>query len=98
MPSEALLELEGKCGEDFLGAPDTHRYTVFVEWDQRTLRPRWEAVYSRELYDHSSDTGLSFDGVGSEPINLAFGKPTVSDAAIIKKLHKVIITQFSSDY
>ena len=29
---------------------ESHRYTIFVEWDGAQLRPQWEAIQSEELY------------------------------------------------
>eukprot|EP00911_Craspedida_sp_UC1_P002351 UC1_evm1s1764 len=49
---------------------DTHRYTVYVEWDGDILRPRWNAIVARELYDHTGSNVTSFDGATSEPVNL----------------------------
>jgi hypothetical protein len=49
---------------------DQYRYTVYVAWDGAALRPHWNDTYAEELYDHSADDSIDFDGPVSEPVNL----------------------------
>ena len=42
------------------------RYTEWVEYEPTQLRPRWDRLFARELYDHGTDP-LEADNVAEEP-------------------------------
>merc|ERR1711924_482691 len=76
---------------------DAMRYTIYVEWDGNTLRPKWDRTVAEELYDHSNDNGDSFDGQCSEPINLLGRSGTGGDQKIRKEadgLRAVLVQHF----
>jgi iduronate 2-sulfatase len=39
-----------------------YRYTEWVEWDGKFLRPMWNHVAGKELYNHTLDRGDNMDG------------------------------------
>jgi len=81
---------------------DAWRYTIYVAWDVKTLRPRWGEVWAEELYDHSADDGSSFDGQCSEPVNLLGRRVGGSVDPKIRteadRLKTVALQHFSSDF
>ena len=81
---------------------DAWRYTIYVAWDGKALRPRWGEVWAEELYDHSADDGSSFDGQYSEPVNLLGRQVGGSVDPKIRteadRLKAVALQHFSSDF
>lgn len=77
---------------------ESHRYTIFVEWDGAQLRPQWEAIQSEELYGEK-DLSMDFDSeTFSEPTNLAATEPRSAGVKqTISELRAALIKHFSSD-
>eukprot|EP01051_Picozoa_sp_SAG22_P009530 SAG22_NODE_800_length_7109_cov_47.259058_6_plen_237_part_00 len=77
-------------------------YTRFVSWDGATLKPIWGRVQSEELYAHDADSETDFDGLYSEPVNLAAAGTSGSGLspkakAAIAKLKPVLMQHFDID-
>ena len=72
-------------------------YVLFVGWDGAALRPRWDQVQSEELYEHDRDAETDFDGLYSEPVNLAAGAPAPRARAAIAELRPALIAHFNAD-
>ena len=56
-----------------------YRYTEWCEWNGPALRPYWDKVVGRELYDHRQDNGTTLDMDMWEAENLADRPETVRD-------------------
>ena len=54
------------------------RYTLWVEWDDTTLQPKWDGASAEELYDHKNDNSSSFDLW--ENVNVATENPAAAQA------------------
>lgn len=55
-------------------------------------------MQSEELYQHDEDTETSFDGLYSEPVNLAAGGSVSAKAkSAIAKLQRVLRAHFDMD-
>lgn len=52
------------------------RFTLWVEWDDVKLQPKWDGPSAEELYDHKNDNSSSFDLW--ENVNIATENPAVS--------------------
>ena len=62
------------------------------------LRPLWDEVQSEELYPHDQDAETDFDGLYSEPVNLAVGGAVSASAkAAIAELRPVLQKHFDVD-
>ena len=68
---------------------DSYRYTEWLKWNGADLTVQWDGVLGVELYDHSNDTGMSFDSF--ENVNVAH---QTEYAAIVKEHHALLLAEF----
>lgn len=69
---------------------DRYRYTEWVKWDGKALKPDWDNVLGKELYDHQGDTENDFDAFEND--NLA-----ETETELVKELSKQLQDIFSKN-
>ena len=78
---------------DYMGysmRTDQYRYTEWVRWNGSELKPEWNDLVGRELYDHRNDKENDFDAF--ENVNIAD-----RDSAVVKELSKQLRMIFAKD-
>ena len=77
---------------------DRWRFTEWIKWEPRTLRPLWNSSSAPfnaiELYDHAGDFGASMD-VATDKVNLAHEPQW---ASVVTRLRAVLRVQFKGDH
>ena len=62
------------------------RYTEWVEWNQSSLRPVWDRVAARELYDHRNESTFPTDFDAGETENVAARGEFAGEVAALSAL------------
>lgn len=73
---------------------DAWRYTEWLPWNGTTLKPVWDEVFARELYDHRNETHYPTNFDAGEEENVA-GKHGYAE--IVASLSKMVRAQFADD-
>merc|ERR1711879_1084199 len=74
---------------------DVWRYTEWVAWNGTTLKPIWDQVVARELYDHRDEVHYPTNFDAGEKDNVVNNS---SHAAVVTELSQMIPAQFGIDY
>merc|ERR1712232_252320 len=74
---------------------DNWRYTEWVQWNKTSLRPEWDNVIGRELYNHTGDDGSDFDKATPDA-NL--WNMSHTNLELAQNLSKVLHEQFNNDH
>lgn len=74
---------------------ENYRYTEWCVWNKTSLRPNWDQVIGRELYNHTGDFGTNFN-FATPQVNIWNASSATMELS--DSLRKILRNQFQNDH